>query len=289
MLSAFSKRSLAFLFAAALAGGACGDDSGDGDDTGGGDTDSGTPTGKSYTSTLVGITATNADAPILVSHRVELLDAEEKPLNPPIVNMTSSTDGKVTSTPPEAAKSIYVTGVGVAGGGMSTYDTIVANHNWESGETLLRISSAGTLMVAETTGGFTANAERAAVTGAIYWTTDGKLRKGAVGCAKVYIDGAKVPDEDASQRYVAMSGLPAKLADQDHTFPGRGQFYIGNMKTGNHTIKVSMDDGATFIGEKTFYVGKTRAQASSPTKSVLYQLGVDIVAPANPTPASCTK
>jgi hypothetical protein len=282
-----SKRSLALLFAAALVGSACGDDSGDGGDNGG-ETDGGTPAGKSYTSTLVGITATNADAPILVSHRVELLDAMENPLNPPIVNMTSSTDGKVTSTPPAEAKSIYVTGVGVAGGGMSTYDTIVANHNWESGETLLRISSAGTLMVAETTGGFTANPERAAVSGAVYWTTDGKQRKGAVGCAKIYIDGATAPDEDASQRYVAMSGLPAKLADQPQTFPGRGQFYIGNLKTGNHTIKVSVDNGATFIGEKSFYVGKTRSQAASPTKSILYQLGIDIVAPTNPTPASCT-
>jgi hypothetical protein len=285
MITTRSSISSALFLLGALSLG-CGDDSGDG----GGDTngDGGTDTGKSYTSTLVGITATNADAPILVSHRVELLDGEEKPLNPALVSMTSSVDGKVTLTPTADAKSIYVTGVGPAGGMTSTYDTIVANHNWDSGESLLRISSAGTLSVAETTGGFTANPDRAAVSGAVYWTTDGKQRKGAVGCAKLFLDGASAPDEDAAQRYVAMSGLPGKLADQPHTFPGRGQFYIGNLKTGNHTIKATLEDG-TVLGEKSFYVGKTRAMAASPTKSILYQIAIDITAPTNPTPATCTK
>lgn len=289
MLKTRSSISGALLVLSAFAFG-CGDDDGGGDtETPTGDAGSGGSGSKTYTSTLVPITADDTSAPILIPHVVKLLDGDGKELVPPVSATTSSTDGKVTNTVPPTAKNIYVAGVGAVGGMQSTYDTMVVNHNWDSGDVLLRISSASTLSLAEMTGGYKAADDRAALSGAIYWTTDGKQRKGVVGCAKVYLDGATAPDEDQVQRYIGDTPLPAPLANFPQTTKVRGQFYFGNIKPGKHTLKASIDDGKTFIAEKEFTLPKTRAQAEGPTKSILYQIGLDSTAPANPTLASCVK
>ncbi len=269
----------------------CGDDSGDDDtgaqtDAGSTQTDAAT-SGGTFTSTLVSITAENASAPIRVQHKVSLLNDKGEQLTPPVTTLSGS-DGKVTlANRPADGVSIYVEGVGPADVNESTYDTVVLNHNWDSGETLLRISNRGTLQLAESLSDFQADQSRAAVSGAVYWTTDGKLRKGAVGCAKLYIDGKTAPDDSQAQRYVGSTGLPATLAARQSTVKDSGRFYIGNMTKGEHTIKVSLDDGATFIAEKKFFVGKSRAEAASPTKSIIYQIGIDTVAPTNPQPTTC--
>lgn len=279
----------AIMLMGALAVG-CGDDKddkGDGDKNG----DAGTGGGgvKEWTGTLVAITADNADAPILTPHKVSLLNSDTgEPLDPPVETMTSSQNGQAT-LPIDREKNIaiYIEGVGPAGGAMSSYDTVMLNINPDSGDQLLRISSAGTLQIAEGSGGFQAKPDRAAVTGAVYFSP-GKVRKGAIGCAKIYIDGHENPeDHDFDQRYMAASSpLPALLSAQDQT-SRRGQFYIGNMTEGEHTIKVSLDDGETFIVEQTFFVPFSREEAKSPTKSVLMQLGLDVDTATNPTPASC--
>jgi hypothetical protein len=273
----FSISSLVLVMGALSLG--CGDDGDDGD--GGGDSEA------TFSSTLVPITAENTSTFISTPHKVSLLNEREQPLNPPVTAMTGA-DGRVTiADRPDDATTIYVEGVGAANVPASTYDTIIPKHNWDSGETLLRISTQGTLTLAESLSDFQANQDRAAVSGAVYWTTDGKLRKGAVGCAKIYIDGKTAPDDEQSQRYVGSTGLPAPLASQPQTVKNSGRFYIGNMTTGEHTLKVSVDDGASFIGEKTFFVGKARKDALSPTKSVIYQVGLDITAETNPQPATC--
>jgi len=181
---------------------------------------------------------------------------------------------------------IYIKGVGEAGGATSTYDTVMVNINLDSGDQLLRISSAGTLSLAEMSGDFKAKQDRAAVTGAVYFSPK-MVRKGAVGCAKIYVDGNADPTaHDFDQRYMGSNPLPARLEVQDQT-SRRGQFYIANMTTGMHTLKVTLDDGVTFIAEQKIFVPFTRDEASSETKSMLVQVGIDVDVAANPTPASC--
>jgi len=263
----------------------CGDDGDDKKSDGGG---GGEDEIVQWTGTLVAITADNASAPIKVPHQVAVLNSDTgKPLDPPQETTTDSVTGEATLTfNRKDNNAIYIKGVGPAGGPMSTYDTVMININLDSGDQLLRISSAGTLKFAEGTGGFTAKQDRAAVTGAVYFSPN-MVRTEAVGCAKIYIDGHADPTEhDFDQRYMADSPLPATLATQDET-SRRGQFYIANMTTGKHTLQVTLDEGKSFIAEQSIFVPFTRDEASSETKSVLVQVGIDVDGTKNPTPASC--
>jgi len=72
----------------------------------------------------------------------------------------------------------------------------------------------------------------------------------------------------------------------EQTLAGSGRFYFGNLAKGEHTLKVSMDGGSTFIAQRSIFVGKARQDASSPFKALLYLVGLDVKGP-NPTPASC--
>jgi hypothetical protein len=289
-----NRRVVAWAFSSALIWAGCGSDGDDSESTvdagaGGSESDAGGTTAATVTlsSTLVPITADDESTPIKVPHDVVLYDAESgKPLDPAVEGKTTSS-GKLSLTVPTTKMfSIYVKGVGPATEADSTYDTMVLNYNVKGGETLLRISSSGTKATAESFAKFTGLEDRAALSGAIYWAPGGGTRKGAIGCAKVYIDGQSAPDEDQAQRYIGSTPLPVTLEAQDQT-TRRGQFYFGNIKTGEHTIKVSIDDGKTFIHEEKFYVPYTRTDAKSETKAFLYQLGLYVDAPANPTPESC--
>lgn len=259
-----------------------------------GSKDAGTPSGGdgsvqqelvTYKGTLVGILAVDNSAPIATPHLIELLDnTTGQPLVPPVSTMTGPGTGAISLTGPKGDHIMYVHGTGTGSDG--TTDTVLLNANVDIHDPLIRISTAGLGPTANMTGGFTDRPDRAALTGAVYWLVDSK-RMGTVGCAKVYLDGKTEADTDSDQRYTAASGLPVPLAAQSQT-QRTGVFYFANVKPGAHTMKVSLDDGKTFIGEETkFYVPFARAQAKSDTKTVLAQVAFYVKGPANPTPASC--
>ncbi len=275
-------RTALFLWASLLLG--CDDDPqhSDASPSSGRELEAGSSRPSSYQATLISAAVDDASAYISVPHQVSLLDDLGNPLNPP-VETTSGPEGQVNLPLPAAAASIYVVGVGPADDANSTYDTVVVNENWRSGEPLLRASNRQTLARATLGADFTARADRASLRGIVSWTTQG-LRRGTVGCAKLYIDGASQPDEDQVQRYGSL--LPVPLAVQDRT-NRLGTFYFGNIKVGLHSLRVSLDDGQTFVGVRSVFVGRTRAGAQSPTKSILYQYGFDIEASSDPTPQSC--
>jgi hypothetical protein len=294
-MTAGKNRVFACVLGASLALAACGDDDSDANsdpkvDAGTSGEEDASTAGQtvSITSTLVPITADDNSAPILTPHEVELYDsATGKPLSPAVKGTTSSKDGTITNKiPVDKVVAIYIKGEGAKDEPTSTYDTMIVNYNPDAKETLLRISSAGTKSLAESTAVFKSRDDRAALTGAIYWTPGGGTIKGVVGCAKIFVDDETGAAEDYDQRYLGKSPLPATLADQDQT-SRRGQFYFGNISTGEHTFKVSLDDGETFIADATVVLPFTRADAQSETKAFIYQLGFYIDLPANPTPASC--
>jgi hypothetical protein len=237
-----------------------------------------------YEVTLAPVTSPDASEFIAVPHEVSLLDQLGNQLTPRVVT-TSGEDGRVSLDLPANADSVYVVGVGPIEESTSTYDTVLVSNNWESGDKLLRISSRATLDLTAATAAFKVREDRASMTGAVYWTKN-RVRQGPIGCAKIYIDGASAPDEDQVQRYVNETLLPVPLAAQGQT-TRLGRFYFGNLKVGVHSIRVSLDDRQTTLAEKSFFVGRTRAGAQSPTKSILYQFAVDIEAEVDPTPVSC--
>jgi len=262
-------------------------------DGGGGGTDAGGGGGTSpgaltpFSGTLVSILAVDTSAPIATPHVVEILNAATgKSYVPAITGMTTAVTGAFTINAPADPVMIWIKGTGTDA--TATYDTVIANGTRLSGDKLLRISNAGTAMSANGTGGFVSNPDRAALTGSIYWSQGG-ARKGTIGCAKVYLDGKTSNDTDQDQLYNAASGLPTTYAMQQQTLKS-GRFYVANATVGTHKLKVSLDDGKTFIGnEVTVNVPFARKDASSATKALLVQVGIDIEGAANPTLASCAQ
>lgn len=257
----------------------CGDESGDGDEKE-------TEETITRTLTLVPITAQDDSAPIADVHHVTFLDSETgAPFTPPVEGDTTAGSGKITITAPKKTSDIYIQGVSRTPADTSTYDTVILNVSPDSGETLLRISSVGTASLAGSVAGFTMRDDRASFSGSVYWAPTG-LIQGAVGCAKIYIDGQAANSDEYDQRYIGPNRLPTTYAKLDHTLRG-GSFYFGNIAKGKHKIQVTVDDGATFIAEVEFNVTLTRAEAKSPFKSVIYQLPIYVKTPTNPMPASC--
>lgn len=279
----------AMLIMGALALG-CGDDSSDDDD---GTTqptpDGGTPSGQlvQYDGTLVSILGTSKADAIPTPHELQLLDnTTGQPLNPPVKTTSASGTGAISFKGPAGVHMLQVVGVGPANAGTSTYDTVIVNADSAKPDPLIRISTAGTLGLAEGSGGFMSKPDRAALGASIYWTLNG-VRKDTIGCAKVFLDGATAPDTAQDQRYNGASGLPTTLEKQSQTLSS-GRFYIANITEGSHKLKVTLDNGATFLGnEVSFVVPYSRAEAIGPTKAMIVLLSVDIEAPTNPTPAGC--
>ena len=96
----------------------------------------------------------------------------------------------------------------------------------------------------------------------------------------------KMGREAVAQRYNAANGIPTTLRRLDQTLANSGRFYFGNLAKGQHTLKVTLDGGKSFIAERSLFIGRTREEAESPFKSLLYLVGIDVKGP-NPTPASC--
>jgi hypothetical protein len=286
----------------------CGDDDGDDKPAGNGGTpdggvdsgigngngDSGTSTPSTgetatYNATLVSILAVDTTMKIPTSHNIELLDNETgAPFSPPIKTTSAQDTGVISVQAPKKPFMVKVTGVG--SGPMSTYDAVIVN-NYPVLDPLVRISSSGTLTLAEGSGRFTSKPDRAALGATIYWAPGG-VRKGTIGCAKVQLDGETTPNVDQDQRYNGTTGLPGPItcaAGTEATCTPitqtltSGRFYIANITKGKHSVKVTMD-GTTIIGEESFVVPYVRTDASSETKAVIVQLGVDIDTPTNPTP-----
>jgi hypothetical protein len=287
-------------FAAMSTMAACGGDSKDDEKN-----DSGTPPGgndagadETYDMdlTLVGVLDLQ---PVAASHKVELLSAETgAALSPKRETMTAQGAGtfKFDDVSRKEGVWIHVVGNGPAGGGMSTYDSLSLSAP-DSGDKLIRISTAGTATIAESTGKFTADMGKIAVGGAVYKTEASGKRVGAIGCAQIFIDDQttlpSASDDPYSTRYVAATGLPAPLGDTapalNKTLSGTagGKFLIGNVSKGKHTFKVSMDGGKTFLVEKEIYIPFTRAEATGETKAFLVLIGLDLPAGMDPTPAGC--
>ncbi|HEX6243221.1 MAG TPA: hypothetical protein VFZ61_20045, partial [Polyangiales bacterium] len=127
---------------------------------------------------------------------------------------------------------------------------------------------------------------KVALSGAVYAVNDAGRRVGIVGCAQVFIDDQPHPAVSFDQRYNASNGLPTRPERLDRTLAGSGRFYFANLTKGEHTLKVSMDGGKSFILERKILVSKVRGEASSPFKSLLYLVGLDVKG-TNPTPAGC--
>jgi len=259
-----------------------GDGGGGGVDAGGGGASGPAPAPLTdFSGTLVTILAIDTSSKIGTPHLVELLNPQGKPYNPTISGMTAATAGTITLKAPADPLSIWIHGAGT-----DTYDTVIQAARRTSGDMLLRISSAGTLTAANNSGGFMNKPDRAALAGTVYWTKGG-LRMGTVGCAKIYVDGKTENDASQDQLYNAASGLPTTIDKQSQTLSA-GRFYIANATVGPHKLKVSLDDGKTFIGTETsVLVPFPRSEASSQTKAVLVQIGVDIEGAANPTLPTC--
>lgn len=266
----------------------CGDESEDGDSGDTGDNNAQGEEMVTKTLTLVPITALDDSAPIADVHHVSFLDSTTGlAFNPAVEGDTTAGTGKITITAPKRISDVYIVGVARTPVETSTYDTVILNTDPAAGETLLRISSQGTASLAGSVAGYAARDDRASFSGAIYWAPDGAI-KGAVGCAKVYLDDNTGNAEDEDQRYVGPNRLPTTYAKLDHTLRG-GSFFFGNMTKGKHKVRVSVDNGKTFIpeAEVSFNVTVARQDAKSPFKSVLYQLPIYVKTPTNPMPADC--
>jgi hypothetical protein len=283
LVSALSSSSLLLLGSLVFG---CGDDSGGATDAGSQPSSDGAVADlATYNGTLVPILAVDTSAPVAVPHFIELLDNQTGlPLVPPVTTMSVAGTGAITITGPRGEHIMYVHGTGTGSDG--TTDTVLLNADVEIRDPLIRISTAGLGPVAMGTGGFTELPDRAALTGAVYWLV-GKNRMGTIGCAKVYLDGATGPDLDQGQLYNDPSGLPVPLSKQTQTVRS-GVFYFANIKPGTHTLKVSLDDGKSFVGTETkFFIPFPRSQAKSDTKSVLAQIALYVEGATNPTPAGC--
>jgi hypothetical protein len=219
-------------------------------------------------------------------HEVELLDAKTGAALPGF-KTTSTSGGRYAfkNVPGDVEIALHATGVGPVTESGSTYDTI-SFFSPNTGDNLLRVSSVGTAGLTGMAAGFTPAEDRAALSGAVYQVNDSGRRVGAIGCAKIYLDDLPHPAPGLDQRYNASSGIPTTLARLDNTLAGAGRFYIGNLTKGEHKLRVSLDDGKTFIAERSVFLGRSRQEAGSPFKSILYLVGIDIKGP-NPTRPDC--
>lgn len=286
--------STSLFTALALSSGSCGGDGGTATDQADASTDPGEPGDSSspppttidIDGCIVSVLATDCGGGLPVPHEVELVNAKTgQPL--PGFKTTSAPGGKYAfkNVPGDIEIAVHAIGVGPVGDSSSTYDSI-ALYVREAGDNLLRVSSVGTAGIAGTAADFTPNDDKAALSGAVYQVDAKGKRIGQIGCAQIYLDDLPHPATSVAQRYNAANGIPTTLRRLDKTLTNSGRFYFGNLPKGQHTLRVTLDDGKTFIAERSVFVGKTRAEAGSPYKSVLYLVGIDVEGP-NPTPTGC--
>jgi hypothetical protein len=275
----------------------CGDSKDEGN--GGGNEDAGTPGGggtddaggtpmgttRTWSGTLVQVLAQDTSAPIKTPHKITAVDNETGvPLEGgKYSTMTSSTDGTwaLKDVPMDKPIAIHLEGTGSATEG--TYDAITINvTNNSVDEPLTRVSAAGTATTAEMVAGYKANQAAAGLSIGVYHVVN-KQRKAIIGCVKAVLDDSEDLTKAADLRYVTAGGLPSAM--QPMTESNRGAMLFGNIPKGKHKIKLTVDDGKTYFGETEFTIFKSRDEASSAFKSILFFMAIDV--PENKTPAGC--
>lgn len=282
----------AFLAMGSLSLAACGDDdSGDSGDkdagASGGDEDGGGSGAKTRTwgGTLVQVLAQDTKAPILNPHEIVVLDNETGELleGGKYKATTSDKDGtwSIKDVPMEKPIAFWLKGNAAA----DTYDAVTINVTYTTAdEPLTRVSAAGTANIAENGAGYVGKPDTAGMSIGVYYVKDGK-KLGIIGCVKGVLDDSPEKTEAADLRYVSAQGLPVPPSVQQKTETSRGAMLFGNMPTGKHTVKFTVDDGKTYFGETTVYITKARQDASSTFKSILYFIGIEV--PEQKTPAGC--
>lgn len=289
----------AFVACGALAAIGCGDSKDDPDDNGGDKEDAGTPGGggtddaggssagttRTWSGTLVQVLAQDTSAPIKTPHKITAVDNET---GTPIEGgkfstMTSGNDGTWTlkDVPMDKPIAFNLEGAGSATDG--TYDAVTINvTNNSVDEPLTRVSAAGTATLAEQAAGYKANQDAAGLSIGVYHVVN-KKRQAIIGCVKAVLDDSDEKTKAADLRYVTAQGLPS--ANQPMTEASRGAMLFGNIPKGKHKVKLTVDDGKTYFGETEFTIFKSRAEAVSAFKSILFFMAIDV--PENKTPASC--
>jgi hypothetical protein len=237
--------------------------------------------------TLVAVTAQDTSAPITIPHKIVVLDAlTDQPLGPAFQTMTSAVDGswEIKDIPTDKTTSLHIMGEGDATTG--DYDSVLTNITGNTADdALTRISAAGTASLAGQVGGFTAKQDMSALTVGVYHVRDRK-RIGVIGCVQAWLDDdPNQPPAAGDLRYVNSGGLPTPIAMQDKTEATRGAMLFANIATGTHKMKFSVDGGKTFFGQTEFRLGKSRNDATSAFKGILYQIGVEV--DENITPPGC--
>src|SRR4051812_27792355 len=133
--------------------------------------------GRFWRATLVPNTA-NEEAPIAVPHKVRLIDSQTGAALDPPFEAISDGNGQISvPVDPGREVSIYVEGIGPDSAATSTYDTVVLNMNFDSGDTLLRLPRAGAGALAGQSASFAPLPDRAAMTGSLFWSP-GRQRRG---------------------------------------------------------------------------------------------------------------
>lgn len=257
----------------------------------GGTSDAGSnPPSNSGVPTLVSILAGDPSGFIATPHTIYgLMASNGQPLSPPLQVTTSPNDGTFAIPPlpsiPALPLTLHAVGQGSATNPSGTFDALKLDYD-ASKDALLRIQTVGTATIVQTTGGYTAKSDRAELMVSVFYSDATGKRVGTVGCAKAFLDGDANAAAEADLRYVAASRLPTTLAQLPWTLRSKGALWFGNISKGAHTLRVSIDDGASFLAEVPFYVPITRAEALGEVKAVHIELDVDVPGP-NPTPASC--
>jgi hypothetical protein len=266
--------STAILFAILGGGAGCSDSSGPG-----------TTTPNAFTGTVV-----DATDPLIVLAGIKVVvldDATGLPLSPAIEG-TSASDGKVTLDIPAG------TTFGIkAFGGAGHTDTYSFHFTHETIDKLIRMGSEAATSLVPAIAGYTADEERSAVAGAVYWKTPEMAQYGFIGCATIEGEGV------ADVRYFAASLPSANSPPPDGwpvargTNPDNGRFFVGNMTPGMRTLTIKLRDAAGTVLGTTSLPVFPRKDSSTKVNGAganLFLASLNIDAPSgstNPTPASC--
>lgn len=240
--------------------------------------------------TLLSLLSQGASDPFTTPLEVLALDSTTgQPLEPPVRATSEAGTGRVVLDidPESNVPSLQVVGAG--SGEEDAHDSVHLNFVAEYEPGLLWVGQNGLADLPATTGEYQDRADRAPLMGAIYWHRKDGPREGTVGCAKVFLDGSSSEmDDDSDQRYVAENGLPTSPSRLTQTLP-TGGFHFGNLTTGRHTLRVSVDGGQSFLGAEEFVVSRARQDALGPSPNILYVLSIDLEAESDPTPEDCSQ
>jgi len=225
---------------------------------------------------------------IIAGIKVSVLDNVTVAAVSPAIEATSGSDGKFTISVP-SDKNFGIKAF-AAQQHTDTYSFNVKPGEKNADLRLVRMGSESAATLVPASAGYTNDANKAPIAGAVYWKTPSQAEYGVVGCAKIEGEGEDLEMEDL--RYFK-GALPSSVADRplaNGTNPMNGKFFIGNVNPGPHTIIAKVN--GTEIGRTTLPVF-ARKDASSQVSGVganLFLSGIYIDAPAgatNPTPAGC--